>query len=424
MNSKIEKDLNELVNADVITPKIQQDIWRYYATQKTDQPNRLFVVFGVLGSILTGLGIILILAHNWDDFSRTTKTIWAFTPLVFGQFLATFALFKMKSAAWRETAGTFLFFGIGASISLVSQIYNIPGEIHSYLLTWIILSAPLIYLLKSHATALLYIILIISYGCMIGYAINESPYFALLALLGVIPHYISLLKSNPNGNITGIFHWIVPLSFIFLLGALLNSGFSFGLLTYVCLFGLFYNIGKLPYFENQKLRRNGYLINGSLGTIISLLIASFKYVWDDFIPHYISDNDSTITVVVAIAALGVISCLFTNNRLKPFNLFQFAFLVFGGLYFFGFFQPEIASILTNILILILGLFAVTIGSREEKFSVLNYGLLIITALITCRFFDTEISFVVRGLLFIVIGAGFFGANYFMYKKQLKTKAHE
>ena len=103
---------------------------------------------------------------------------------------------------------------------------------------------------------------------------------------------------------------------------------------------------------------------------------------------------------------------------------QFTFLVFGGLYVFGMYQPEIASVLTNILILLLGLFAVSLGSRQEKFSVLNYGLLIITALITCRFFDTEIPFVVRGILFIAIGAGFFGANYFMYKKQLKTKAHE
>ncbi|WP_432412784.1 DUF2157 domain-containing protein [Rasiella sp. SM2506] len=420
MSSKIEKDLEELVTKQVITSEVQLDIQRYYVAKKVAQPNTLLVVFGVLGSILTGLGIILILAHNWDDFSRTTKTIWAFAPLVAGQVLAAFALFKKKNDAWRETAATFLFFAIGASISLVSQIYNIPGAIDSFLLTWIILAAPLLYLLKSHATALLYIILATSYGCMIGYDINKPPYWALLALAGVLPHYVSLLKTKPNGNITGIFHWILPLSFMFLLGAFLNSGFSIGLLTHVCLFGLFYNLGKLPYFENQKLRRNGYLIIGSLGTIISLLIASFSYVWDDFIPDYISNNDLGITSIISLAAAGIVGYLFTKNKLKPFNLFQFAFLVFGGLYIFGFFQPEIASVLTNILILVLGLLAVIIGSRQEKFSILNYGLLIITTLISCRFFDTEIPFVVRGLLFIAIGAGFFGANYFMYKKQSKS----
>ena len=131
-----------------------------------------------------------------------------------------------------------------------------------------------------------------------------------------------------------------------------------------------------------------------------------------------------ITVTLSFVAVSIIVYLFAKNQLKSFNLFQYAFLLFGGLYFFGLFQPEISSVLTNLLVLVLGLFAVTIGSRQEKFSILNYGLLIITALITCRFFDTEIPFVVRGLLFIAIGAGFFSANYFMYKKQLKTKTHE
>jgi uncharacterized membrane protein len=424
MNSKIEKELDELVAKKIITPLVQQDLQHYYVTQKAEQPNKLFVIFGVLGSILTGLGIILMLAHNWDDFSRTTKTLWAFAPLVAGQILAAFTLFKKKSTAWRETAATFLFFAIGASISLVSQIYNIPGAIDSYLLTWSILSAPLIYLLRSQATTLLYIILVTSYGCMIGYDLNEPPFWALLALLVVLPKYIYLIKNHPNNNSTGVFHWVLPLSFLIFLGAFLNSGFSIGLLTHLCLFGLFYNIGKLPYFDSQMLRRNGYVLIGSLGTIVSLLIASFSYMWDDFIPDFISDSDLIITLMVSFAALAVMAYLFKKNTLKPFNLFQFAFLVFGALYLLGFAQPEIASVLTNILILLLGLFAVTLGSRQEKFSILNYGLLIITALITCRFFDAEIPFVVRGLLFIVIGAGFFGANYFMYNKQLKTKTHE
>lgn len=424
MNSKIEKELDELVIAEVITPEVQLEIKRYYSAKQTAKSNPLFVIFGVLGSILTGLGIILILAHNWDDFTRTTKTFWAFIPLVVGQALAAFTLLKNKSASWKETAGVFLFFAIGASISLVSQIYNIPGAIDSYLLTWIILAAPIIYLLKSNATSLLYIIMVTIYGCMIGYDLNQSPYWALVALLWVVPQYLILLKNSAQHNITGIFHWILPLSVLILLGAFLNSGFSIGLLTHLCLFGLFYNLGKLPHFEGQKLRRNGYLIIGSLGTIISLLIASFRYVWDDFVPSSISSGDILITVVVVLAALAIIAYLIINKRWKPFNLFQYAFLVFAALYFLGYVQPEIASILTNILILVLGIVAVTIGARQEKYSILNYGLLIITGLIACRFFDTEISFVVRGLLFVAIGAGFFGANYFMYKKQLKSKAHE
>jgi hypothetical protein len=81
-------------------------------------------------------------------------------------------------------------------------------------------------------------------------------------------------------------------------------------------------------------------------------------------------------------------------------------------------------VLINILILALGVFTVEMGARKNLFSVLNYGLLIITGLISCRFFDTDISFVLRGLLFVAIGAGFFGANYFMYKKASRKSISE
>jgi hypothetical protein len=116
--------------------------------------------------------------------------------------------------------------------------------------------------------------------------------------------------------------------------------------------------------------------------------------------------------------------LFQKKQLRPFNLFQYAFLIFTSIYFIRFISPEIPMILTNLLVFGLGVFAVHIGSSRGMFSILNYGLLIITMLIGCRFFDTEISYVIRGLLFLVIGAGFFGANYLMHKKQQKQNTSE
>ncbi len=424
MNSKIERELDELVTAKVITPIVEQDIRQYYAREKVAQPNKLFAIFGVLGSLLTGLGIILILAHNWDDFSRATKTIWAFVPLVVGQLFTAFTLLKKKSNAWQETAAVFLFFAIGASIALVSQIYNIPGEMSSFLLTWIILAAPLVYLLKSHAAALLHILFATIYACNAGYFYDASPYLYLLMLGWLAPYYWMQLKSRTSDNITGIFNWFLPLSMLISLGAFIQWDNSFVFLTYIFLFGLFYNLGKLPVFENQKLRTNGYLILGSLGTVTTLFITSFRFVWDEFINEFLSINDSVITVVIGFVTLAVIAFLFSKKRLKPFNLFQYVFILFIGICVFKTEGSFVPTVLINILILALGVFTVEMGARKNLFSVLNYGLLIITGLITCRFFDTDISFVLRGLLFVAIGAGFFGANYFMYKKASRKSVSE
>lgn len=424
MSLKLKRELDELVEAQVISAEVSKNISKYYASKTTNNPNKLFAIFGVLGSLLVGLGVILILAHNWDDFSRSTKTIWAFVPLVIGQLFVGFTLLKKKSAAWKETAATFLFFAIGASISLVSQIYNIPGSMPSFLLTWIVLAAPLVYLLRSHTAVLLHLLFATVYACNLGYFNNDQPWWYLLLLAYVIPHYYGQIKNAQASNLTGILNWLFPLSVLISLGAFITGNHTIGFLIYVTLFGLFYNIGKLPFFNSQRLRTNGYALLGSLGTITTLIIASFRWVWEDTSSMIATTEDVIIAVVIGLAAIGVMVYLFLKRALPSFNLFQYAFLCFAIIYFTSFTEPELPTILTNILVFALGIFAVRMGSRTGRFSILNYGLLIITVLIACRFFDTNISFIIRGLLFVAIGAGFFAANYMMHKKQQKQNTLE
>jgi len=423
MGSKFEKELDELVVAKVITPEIQQNISTYYSAQNEAAPNKLFAIFGVLGALLTGLGVILILAHNWDDFSRATKTLWAFIPLMISQGFALFTFLKNKSGSWKETAAVLVCCSVGASISLVAQIYNIPGDTPSFLLTWAVLAVPLIYLLKSRAVALLYLLMITVYACNVGYFNDDNPWWYLLLLGVMIPFYFTQIKQEPFGNFTGILHWVVPISLVITLGAFVDGGESIGFVMYVCLFGLLYNLGKMPFFEKQKLRVNGYALIGSVGTIVTLLSASFQWAWSDHGVGEIVGNDVLVSVVLGVAALSVL--LFTlKGKRKSFNLFQFAFILFALFYALRFVSPDLPAILTNFLVFALGIFAVRMGARNNRYSILNYGLLIITALVACRFFDTDISFVLRGLLFVAVGAGFFGANYYMHRKQLKNKSHE
>lgn len=426
MSSQINKDLEDLVMANVITSQIKENISNYYEHKKAAQPNKLFAIFGVLGSLLVGLGIILIIAHNWDDFSRTIKTVWAFFPLVMGQLMTAFTLIKNKSAAWRESAAVFLFFGIGASISLVSQIYNIKGEMSSFLLTWIILAAPLVYLLKSHSVAMFHLLFATIYVCNVGYFNSEIPYLYILQLLWLLPYYVHQIKTKPKDNLTGIFHWLLPISVLISLGAFIDGDHFSAFLAYIFLFGLFYNIGKLSYFNNKKLRVNGYLLLGSLGTVVTLMILSFRLIWSEYRVGYDYGNEIYIlvTYILGIAAISVLGYLFYKKQVKFFNLFQYTFIAFAVIYAVRYTGETTPVILTNILVLALGIFAVEMGARKNLFSILNYALLIITVLITCRFFDTDISFVIRGLLFVAIGVGFFRANYCMYKKASRIKISE
>ncbi|GAA3587188.1 DUF2157 domain-containing protein [Flavivirga amylovorans] len=424
MNSKIQKDIKELVAEQVISEDVGSKIASYYQSKQSDSPNRLFTVFAVLGSTLVGLGIILILAHNWDDFSRSIKTIFAFIPLVIGQIIVGYSILKNKSATWKEASGVFLFFAVGASIALVSQIYNISGDLSDYLLTWILLCLPLIYLLRSNALVLLQIIFITSYACSLGYfSGNKTPWLYLILLASLLPHYYKLLKHKKLHNITSVLNWLFPLSVIIVIGAFVRGDGHFGFLIYVILFGLFYNIGKTPCFNEQKIRRNGYLVLGSLGTVYMLLLTSFKWLWEDVFIDKLNFNSQAfyIALILLCSVLVLVMYSYSKKWIRDFNLFQYAFIFFTLFFMISLVTITTTVILINLLVLILGIMAVKIGADTFHFGVLNYGLLIITALVTCRFFDTNMSFVIRGVLFVGVGAGFFLTNYVMLKKQKSLK---
>lgn len=417
MSSKLQTEIKELVDQGVISPDVALKIESYYQSKPSQTSNGLFTVFAVLGAALVGLGLILILAHNWDHFSRSIKTVFAFLPLLIGQGFVGYSILRHKNETWKEASGVFLFFAVGASMALVSQIYNIPGDLSTYLLTWTLLCVPLIYLLKSNALALLHLVFITSYACSFGYFTSSStPWLYLVGLGLFVPYY---LKLGRDKNISSILNWLTPLSVVIVLGAFISYEEEIGFLMYVVLFGLLYNIGRMPFYSSQKLRRNGYLVIGSLGTVCLLLTASFKWFWKGFLSHGFGfeSQEFVITLIFFIAALGLLVNKMVKNGVSGINLFQVAFIGFTILFFIGLSDNSIALILTNLLVLALGIMAIKIGAKQSHLGVLNYGLLIVTALITCRFFDTNISFVLRGLLFVGMGIGFFLANYMMLKKR-------
>ena len=421
MNSKLERQLAELLEADIINSETAKKITAFYHTKDENKPNRLFTIFGVLGALLSGLGIILIIAHNWDDMPRNIKTIFAFLPLLIGQIACGYSLIKKKSTTWIESSATFLILAVGATISLVSQIYNIPGNLADFLLVWAAITAPLIYLLRSNLAVIIHLVLSTWYACYSGYSFsgNHEPWLYLVLFVWVIPYYILLQKQKPETNIAGILNWLLPLSLVIVLGTFTN-GDTLVFLMYIGLFGTFYNLGQLSIFKNQKLRRNGFTIIGSLGTIFLLTILTFEWFWKDALKETFDQNEVLITVVLFLAGIVTLAHLHLKKQMQSFNLFQYAFLVLGLLYQTRDLGSVYGIVATNLLVAALGLFAVRIGIQKNSYGILNYGLLIIAALIICRFFDTNLDFIFRGILFIAVGAGFFFANYLLVKKQRKT----
>ncbi|MEM6841873.1 MAG: DUF2157 domain-containing protein [Bacteroidota bacterium] len=423
----LRKDLRELREAEVISAETEERIQQYYQQKSEESGSRLFVVFGILGAILIGLGIILIIAHNWDDLSRPAKTIFAFLPLLIGQSVGIFTLLKRHDyAVWREGSAVFLFFAVGGSISLVSQIYNIPGNLSSFLVTWMLLVLPLVYLLRSSVTSLLYIIGSTYYAVQMSYWSHITPpaYNYWLLLLLIIPYYYRLYRVHPDSNYTYFHHLFLPLSVVICLGSLADGYGILLFVAYMSLFGLYYLMGNY-WFKGQKNDRNAYTVIGSLGTVIVLLILSYDSIWEEMrqeiLPFIklLSAPEFWAAVVLSIVAGGLLLRSTRKHAISKLQPVAPVFAVFILIYIIGLYSA-VAVILVNVLILLVGLAITRKGARQDHLGILNYGLLVIAALVLCRFFDERLSFILRGTLFVLVGIGFFFANYQILKKR---KAH-
>jgi uncharacterized membrane protein len=342
-------NLAELIDAGILDQERADRIRAFYAERSGQSQNRLVVAFGLLGAALVGLGLILIIAHNWDMFSRGTKTFFAFLPLVIGQLLCLFVLLKRKnSVAWREGAATFLFFAVGACISMIGQIYHLPGNLSELLLSWMLLCVPLVYIMPSSMVSLLYLIGITYYAGEVSYwrFPNETAYLYWPLLAAILPHYYQLYRNKPRSNFMLFHNWFIPLSLLIALGTLGRGNGEVLFVGYMSLLGLFYLIGSEDFFQNQKLINNGWLVLGSLGTIILLLILSFEWVWEDLARDEVINGRtfSSLEFFATLLLYGLAAILlFRQSRslsLEELRPLKFVFLLFLPTFFIGLSSPE------------------------------------------------------------------------------------
>lgn len=422
MSKSFVKELAELEQASIITPDTAERIRAYYAQKPENAANRLVIVFGILGALLTGLGFILIIAHNWDVLGKAPKLALALLPLLVGQAACAFTLFKKAdNTAWREGSATFLFLAIGAAIAIVSQVYQIDGALSEFLLVWMLLAFPIQYILRSSVASMLLLGGITWYACNVAYFDRPADvawwYFALLAVS--CPYYYRLYRDRSESNFFAFHAWLLPLSLIFTLGMfnhlfLTSADEELTALLYVNLMSLLVLIGHFEKIRQRRLIANGFLICGSLGTIGMLLFLTFDDFWNSVSRMNMGDALNLRAAapywISVILTAGLLVYMLYRNRETALNAKVFAFAVVLLLFLVGFTQPQVSRILANVTVFVFGVFTIRDGARQNKLGILNYGLFILALLILCRFFDTEMSFVARGLLFIAVGAGFFVAN--------------
>gem|GEM_PF-192805 len=418
MKNKLKINLNELLQEGIITSEQLDQINEFHQKKSGLEPNRILILFAIIGSALIGLGIILIIGHNWDSFPRAVKTMLGFLPLIIGQIACLYTLLrKTKSQVWREASSCFLFFAIGASIAMISQIYHLQGSLDSFLLVWMILALPVVYLMNSSSVSILYTLGISYYLLQTFPKKGDYGFFSYWGLLlAIIPYYITVWKSNLESPTLKTLHWLLPLSMVFSLFKFMHDGPQL-LSTFLAVCILFYQIGLYLYHHNRIHLNNSYRTIGMIGSIIILFIGSFSGFWSE-----ISTESSTMPLLSSIYFWIGITCfiaaivllLLNNKSSQSIHKIILTICVLLAYPLFFIDVPIfIKVIVINLMILMIAVSNIKDGFNQSKLSVMNLGMIYITILIICRFFDFDISFIIRGIVFVLIGLAFFAANYIL-----------
>lgn len=438
----LRTQLPALVAAGAITTENAGAIERHYAAQESESRNLGFVLLAIIGSALVASGIILLIAHNWDELSRPLRTFIAFLPLIAAQALALFVLLRRnESQPWRESVAIFEVAAVATAIALVSQIYQTQGTFADFMFIWLLLSLPVVYLFRTTVGAVVYIIGTVVWLFNRAEWSRDTPpeqLFFWLFLVAIAPYGIALFWRDRLARQTAVLFIVLMAAAGIGLGFLAESTrANVGAIAFAGFFTSIYLSG-IKFFPREDGRLSALALLGGFGVGITAIMLSFEGIW-----HFSASQSWTlqgvpraigiaIQLFFPVVAVALLVWDYVQRKRVLFSIAAGALPLVAGLAWIIAAQAKpgerehdnayafAASVLFNVFVLLLGVELLARGIRANSAARANFGLLVIVALAWARFFDSDLSFLTRGLGFIAVGIGFLVANVIMFKKRAKA----
>jgi hypothetical protein len=431
-------ELPELVASGVLSQQSADALRQHYSSQPSEAPRRLgFILSAVLGSLLIGAGVVLLVAHNWDFLSRPIRCAIAFVPLVLSQALGLFVLLRRnESGAWRESAAILNVAAIGTAIALVSQTYQIQGDFARFILVWMLLALPVVYLFRTSlglsayfAGAAIWVLASSKSSHFFSALPNDLWVWALLAF--GLQTFVTHLRRDRHGYGTLLATTAVAFAAAVSLGQTDDIGsHSFWRCSFAGFWTVVYLVGLFSFKDWRSTRPHPFVAAGWIGIVSLAVFLTFQDTWRtrqwqdavNLVPrHYPDALAAGIQIAWVLAAVLFVLYAFWKDReinLAPAAFAPLTFIAWGIAKQTG--NPLVPALLLNFFVLGLGVFTLLRGVRAGRIFEANLGMLVIAILAVARFFDAEFEFVVRGVAFIVIGLGFLATNLVVFKRKARA----
>ncbi len=422
-------ELPTLLNEGVINGAAADRLRQHYESAAGKGRNWALTVFGILGGTLVGLGIILLLAHNWTDMSRAMRTALAFSPLVASLLLAGGILRSGNdSPACREGIGIFWMLSIGAAIALVAQTYHIPGDAGRFAMTWMLLSLPVVYLLNATGPALAYLAGMTFWAIDAQEGGGHAILFWPLAAL-VLPHTAAAARGNPYASRPAVLFWGISAALCVATGVTLEKVLpGLWIIIYASLFAGLYLAGEFWFGAAPSFWQKPFQTVGSFGAVVLALLLTYEWPWEEIGWHYWRHGapyhglaaalDYALAAALPVAAIVLLASSVRRGKAGAIFLGAMPILAVMGYALAARTGQEGGAIaLFNAFVLAIGIERLVHGFRARLIGTVNAGLLIVFALILLRFFDADLDFVFRGVVFVLLGIAFLAVNLVLARRK-------
>ncbi len=326
---------------------------KHLETPPPSNNNALIITIGVIGVLLIGFGIIYLFAHNWDHFSRSTKTLLSFIPVIISIGANIFTVTKRKdSVVWQESTAISSFLAVGSMLALILQIYQLPGIENYFYFYWCLLCLPIIFILDSHISVLIAMFLM-SMNLM-GHPIDQSsliriPWFGSLVLfLGLIPYFKRLFTTREPDAFFNIQQITVP-GFVCMsiLVSMNASDVSIWIITFLLMVN-FHLFGTSTFLRNPDRTPTimSVLSYSGISLAISYLLLNNKWHFSSLFDVGEQNYHLYFIPILFLLAIFQLFNYYSKEKLNTHNAYKlalllplpFVFLNFYGVDVHGMFQ--------------------------------------------------------------------------------------
>lgn len=412
----LRDELPKLVEEGVLAPEQAVRLHAHYGLDALPAARARQAVVPVLGAVLAGLGVLLLLAHNWDGLARAMRVALALAPLLMGQLACLYALtLGGGTKAWREGAAAFTAIAFTAALALVGQIFHLSGDLDRFLLTCGLVALPLVYLLRASFTAAL---CALAFGGWVLAAPEQPPLLVTGVFLLLAPHVVLRVRAEPEAMTTRLLlSALLPLA-LFAVGATLMraTATDAGLLWFAHCVALLWmaptrSAPALPVPLPQY---------GLIGLLVLGGAATFGDFWQEsgrFIDWAQSVQVGLLQAVLLLALLFATTLAVRARQWWRLVALPPVFMLWATLAFAAV-PPAAAAatLLANGYALAIGVTLLVSGLNRRLQRRAHGGLMLVSLLVLLRFLDSEWSFTARGVAFLLLGVAFLLANLWLRRR--------